>query len=279
VKVCREIVAPEGGVCDPTFDEDGDCIPDECDDCPNVAQPLIVRSTGTAKAGAACIHPWAPFDRATQRLVFQSFSRANGIWIDDANSFGDEKLRFEKGFARIGRIGGSERKAFLRAGAEARDIVVTATLRFVEGAGIAGIAVRMAPTVPRTAYICGFGNNGTFGLRALACDVNGVCSNVAVVDPMTGAAAQKPIPMTIDFDLPMLVRASAKTNGDTVTLGCQLFPVPTASEVAGSLLSFGSTENTVIVKDYTPAYASGEPGIYTFSTPLEVYSFDVLVSP
>ena len=71
--VCAPIRGPMG-VCSEPADEDGDCIPDSCDGCPNVFEKPPATAPGPAMAAEACTSVHAPFDTLTKRVLFEPFA-------------------------------------------------------------------------------------------------------------------------------------------------------------------------------------------------------------
>lgn len=273
-RTCAKVRAPDGGVCGSPFDEDGDCTPDECDDCPNVPQEPIPSSRGIGTAGRACTHV-PPFDTITRRVAFQGFAHDLLPWLDPDDAFGDERLAFHDGYATVGRKGGSERAILLDLGLGTRDVVVSATLRLPSG-GTTGLLLRASVAKPHQSYVC-LVQNAVFGVWAMTCDA-GACNGRFL--PSEAGVASKSVPGDVEVDRGFYLRGAVQTLSSTrARLGCQIFPRPeTSDDVARTLASLLTSEHTVVVETDV-MIASGESGLATGGSAVVIDSYDVLASP
>jgi hypothetical protein len=221
-RACDPVKAPDGGVCDPRLDEDLDCTPDACDNCPNVPQAKIAVAKGPDIAGPECTGVGA-FESIQRRLIFDGFATRLAAWRDDPSALGESKLTVANGFARFGRAGDGARLIKLDARAGDRNVVVTTRMRFPETAGYAAIALRVPLAPPYSFYGCNVNYPiGSFSLGANTCDAGGTCKPAALAE----MPIRKPLPTNVVLEGEFLIRASVITTPTGAKLGCEVFPAP-----------------------------------------------------
>jgi hypothetical protein len=260
----------DGGSCGDR-DEDGDCVPDDCDRCPNVPWEFVAKYTMT-NPSFECITPRPQFDHITKRIAFDGFAAkvSSLVWIDpQALAFKDEKFRVDlaAGVARIG-AGTAEHSATLKLDLGPRDVSVIAFMRFADvGGGGGGIALRHSYE-PLADYACLI---DPLELKIMATCGPGCTPTVLV---------KKPAP-EVDLLKPFVMRASVATIDGKVAIECQVFPAPrTQPDVKLTLLQTVGVENNTISTLITSSpLLDGDVGVRVQSGSLIVDSFDVLGAP
>ncbi len=275
-RTCEKVKAPDGGVCEGRHDEDFDCVPDECDDCPSVPQEFKKVSAGTATAGDFCTHPTA-FNHATRRLVYDSFETEASSWTEwGGPAIPGEALAIHDGAAHLGALGSGDRFAALQADAGSRDAVALAWMRFPTAFAHAGLALRLQKGPPSTGYFCVV-QGGSIKLTYLKCDAGGTCSMKTFLQP-SGAEVSLLFPMELDLIHPVVVRFGAKTTPAGVHLECQIFLTPRGpADVKLTLRALDTADHTLAFDVTAPIYPSGDVGLYAAGWPMVVDSLDVLV--
>jgi hypothetical protein len=264
--VCRsKVKAPEGGTC-AGDDEDHDCTPDPCDDCPNVPQEPKAASEGDAIAGEACVHP--RFGTVTRRSFFDPFATVDA-WVSPPSN---ETLHAKNGSLFLGELG--SRLAYAAATASDGAVVATAVFVVPDGGAAMGIALRYSPET-REGWVCQLEGN-TVRLATLRCSVDSTCATEELRDAM-GNPVEKFLSLPL-WSGRILLRAAVATSGSGAVLECQAFHAPTITEVNGTLQST-STSTTVRFEVASPIHASGVVGLYASQRQIEVESIDVLASP
>lgn len=160
------VTLPDGRVCT-GHDEDGDGIPDECDNCPNVVNPGQESTAGSA-IGSACTAGSA-FIPSPTRLLFDPF-RSMSSW----KSFGSGGSAFAVGPDSDSVVAGSattDDLPFLVAasGAGSSAVVATTTLTVTEEAstapvGSSGLLLRVNGDPDKRFYVCVVGFRAGFAL-------------------------------------------------------------------------------------------------------------------
>lgn len=267
--VCTEKPRFDGGVCD-GVDEDSDCIPDSCDDCPNVPQEFSRVGESPSVAGSVCTHPDAKFAACTRRLLFEPFADVSA-WTETLPRLPPEwALRANDGVALFG--GRYARVAYAPSVTSAGCAVATAVFDVPEGGADTGIVLRFDPST-QTGYGCRLMGN-SLSLTRVRVGMDGSPDEAPLVD-------DKGVTPELVFDLPLwsgriLLRGAVADDGSGVVLECQAFKAPNAKEVAGSLRSLESP--MVRAKIASPIIPSGVVGIYA-TRQVMVESIDVLGAP
>lgn len=273
VRTCPSVRSPfeTGAICS-GHDEDDDCTPDECDDCPNVIQDTPLTGRDPIRGGESCAFGAEPI---RNRLLFDNFETADPRWRDPWKHFyADERLSLAGGSARIGNIG-SERIAWIEAGAGARDVIATAVVRITDrsGGGFAGLSLRTATTTPTTAYLCVL-DGGLLMVAAQACTSSGSCEMKMIREGTTDLRK----PLDGDWSQRVLMRGVARNTATGVRVDCQAFPVPrTVTDVAATLRTIDASKNTVGAELKSIVLKDGEVGVVAHFARIEVESLDVLV--
>ncbi len=275
-------VLPDGRVCT-GHDEDHDGVPDECDNCPNVAN---ADQSGGA-IGDGC-KPSSAFIPAPVRLLFDPYTSL-GSWT----SFGTGNL-FELDGDRDSLVGGTKSDNDLRyvvgkTGAGASAIVITSviTLREEGDLGSAGIIVRV--TSDKRFYICAISSvNGFAAARApdTGC-TGGPCDAVvtfALPNPDGGTAIPAQfsfppdVPHAIGDPIGLRVSVSGGTTGDAGGGGefeCRVFDPKKPT----TLLSSDTRYSVKITVGASKWLSTGEIGAYARRARAQVHSLDVLRGP
>lgn len=266
-KTCPTVYGPDGAPCTGP-DEDGDCIPDTCDDCPNVPQPLPPgRAGGIATVGRACVHPSPPFDQLAKRLRFDACTTP-GPWSPTALNEAD-RWSVREGVAGLGQAGGAPTWALLSSAANLEDVSVLARIRLVEGE-TAGILLRVDTLSSLRGYFCLVDAGKLRIVESQACTVSG-CNLLLPLDD-GGVPSMRPIPIP-DTSQWFYLRATVVGR----TLECQAYP---ASDDPGGirLREAPPNGNTVraVVPESQALLARGNIGFFARFTRLEVSSVDVL---
>lgn len=268
-KVCAKVIGPDGATCTGP-DEDGDCIPDACDDCPNVPQRLPSgRAAGIGAVGASCVPPSSPFDVLTRRVRFDPFA-TSGPW---SSYHATEGARWSSvdGVASLGQPLTAAAYALLSAGSELDDVSVLARVRMVDGES-AGLAVRAKGSFGSfDGYLCVVRDGSLLLARAQSCSVSS-CNVILALTDGSGVTAGRAMPFTNTNEW-FYLRVSIVDR----TIECQAYSSPDAPD-AIALRNLPPNENTVraVVEDGPAALTKGGVGFLTTRTRLEVSSVDVL---
>lgn len=275
-------VLPDGRVCS-GHDEDGDGVPDDCDNCPNVANP----DQAGSDIGTACA-PASAFIAAPSRLLFDPF-RSFG-WT----TFGSGPGVFQSapdGDSIAGGTTGVDLPFVVgMTGAGASAVVVTTTVTIVEEASDnagpgAGVLLRVNGSPTKRFFLCGVSTVSGFAAQRApdgGC-TGGVCAAVTFTYAVDGGTA--PAQFTIPADIPHKIgdtiglRASATASlGDGGILGdfeCRVFD-PKRPETLKSTDSKYAAKVTAGGARWMP---SGEIGLYAQRAKAVFGSVDVLRGP
>ncbi len=292
---------PDGRVCT-GHDEDGDGVPDECDNCPNVANPT---QAGSA-VGAACA-PSTAFIPSPQRLLFdpfksisawRSYGTGGGVFQvaadDDSLSGGSltDELKFIEGTTGSGSSAVVATTTFsIAEEGTPRDGGVDDTGASRDGGvdgGSAGLLLRINPsdTSPRGFYLCAVSlvSNSFQVARATGCN-GGPCSPGGFTLPAMGDAGPQPASLQIPNDIPhskgsiiglrASVSASVGDGGLEGDVECRIFDPKRPATLT-------STEARYSIKVRIPAarwFSMGEVGAYAQRTKSIFHSIDVLRGP
>ncbi|MBK7400710.1 MAG: thrombospondin type 3 repeat-containing protein [Myxococcales bacterium] len=284
---------PDGRTCT-GHEEDGDGVPDSCDNCPNVKNP---GQEGGA-IGTACL-PAEPFISASaaNRLLFDPF-RSLSSW----KAVGAGAGQFVEGLDGDSFLGGTTadgdlRFVFNKIGAATGAVVLTTEIANLEDAGgSAGVLLRV--TSDFRFYICALSLVNGFAVArtpdivapaTTACS-GGPCAPVAFAIPGVGDAGPKAAQAAIPKDvLPVKV-------GDTVGLRASITTAtPAGGDAAGTVYELECrvfnprVPSTLLTKDPAYAlkvtipvsklYANGEVGLYAQKSRASFTSVDVLSGP
>ncbi len=280
-------------------DEDGDGVPDECDDCPNVPDPAQAGPAGlpgSGRVGAACASAmlgadakrlaWDPFLAFATPSSWRTFGAGAGAFAlapeGDSilgGSTGDLDLRFVSG-----PVGASPGSA---------GVAVTAIVSVLaEGGSLphTGLIARVGGATGGHFYMCGLGVGvGFFYLLSTSpgtsCD-GGTCSPVAFnYDPGAAHTSQQPFPSDVSPALgrPIGVRITVTTAGGGADAGattgdvaCQLFdPAAPATLLAAEPAHL----MRLTIPTTSRWFGEGEVGVYAQGTKVRVHSLDVLTKP
>jgi hypothetical protein len=289
---------PDGRTC-VGHDEDGDGIPDQCDNCPNVSNP----TQGTGDIGAACA-PSATFITSPTRILFDPF-HTFGAWkafpssatgfdagvpgvVDDAGFFAEDKDNdsFLGGTLTDTEPGGNPAVlhfAVGSTGAAGSSATITTVLTIQQeatGGGSCGVILRVTGD-PERFYVCAISSDGSFAAAHVldtGC-TGGPCAPVAFVYPDAGST-QAAMPKTVPHGLGDLIgiRASVTTGGGGTTSGtfeCRVYDPTTPSTLQSSDPTF-AIKVDVTTSRWLP---TGEVGLYAQRTKAQFFSLDVLAGP
>lgn len=272
---------PDGRVCT-GHDEDGDGVPDECDNCPNVANPE--QSGGTV--GATCAPPM-DIIAAPARLLFDPFTSL-GSWQPAGSGAGV----FQLGGDCDSLAGGdstSEDLPFVTGmtGAGASAVVVTTTMTITaEGSsgGTAGVILRVNGD-PKKFYLCAVSTRFGFALARTpdgGC-TGGLCAPLTLQDKVGDAsvAEQFPIPSDVPHKIGDVigVRASVTASeGDAGASGkfeCRVFDPKNPATLTSTDTKYVASST----RTGAQWYPSGEVGLYAQRARAVFGSIDVLRGP
>jgi len=276
----KPYVLPDGRTC-LGHDDDGDGVPDECDNCPNVAN---ADQTGGAVGDSCKASP--SFISTPIRLLFDPYTSL-GSW----KNYGTGNL-FELDGDRDSLVGGTKSDNDFRfmvgsTGAGTSALVVTSVLTIrEEGAlGSGGILVRV--TSDKRFYICAISaGNGFAAARApdTGC-TGGPCDGVltfALPNPDGGASipAQYPFPTDLPHAVgdPIGVRVSITGSGGDAGGGefeCRVFD----PKRPATLTTADAKYSVKITVGASKWLGSGEVGAYARSARVQVHSMDILRGP
>ena len=279
-------VLPDGRTCS-GHDEDGDGVPDECDNCPNV--PNADQSGGDI--GVACAAPTS-FASPAKRLYFdpfknigpfQSFGNApdggvGGLFAEDKD--GDSFLG--------GTIVDDDIRFVVGSTGSAGSAVIATTSIVVheeDPSGSAGIILRVTGAdASKRFFLCGLNTQSGFGVAHTpdtGCG-GGSCGAVAFAIKLPDGGtdpAQSPMPSDVPHKIGDAIglRASV-TMGDGATSGefeCRVFDPKKPSTLQSTDAQY-ALRVTVASSRWIP---SGEVGLYTKKSKAQFLSLDILRGP
>jgi hypothetical protein len=259
-------------------DDDRDCVPNECDDCPNIPQPPPTgRLNDPTTAGLSCIHP--SFPALTKRFFFDPMTGI-GAW---RMLMGPNSLKANKGVIEFD----GATIASMDPSPGTRDVVATTVMRFTGGIRIGGLALRFSgDEIALTTYACVVDNEGTT-LTAVytqkACTPSS-CLWVPFLDSKGAAARTNAPPAAIEGTW-FVLRAAIGTRDGKRVVECQAYPYSDDPVQMQSLRLATPNANTVtgVIADPVPDFPDGTIGLIagravTRST-IELASLDVLTTP
>lgn len=269
---------PDGRICT-GHDEDKDGVPDDCDNCPNVANP----SQGSNMIGTACSVPSA-FIPSPQRLLFDPFTSMSA-WKPYGAGVGVFDLGLDDTL-----VGGSltDELRFLQGttGAGSSAVVATTTVTIVEeNNGSAGLLLRINGDPMKKFYLCALSMaNGFAVARAPDTGCNGgLCAPITFTMPTDAGAmaAQFPIPADIphapgdQIGLRASVTASMGDGGILGDFECRVFN----PKQPDTLTSTDPKYAIKITAGGTRWFPSGEVGLYAQRSRAIFGSIDILRGP
>jgi hypothetical protein len=276
---------PDGRTCT-GHDEDGDGVPDECDNCPNVVNPT---QTATGTVGDAC-KPSTLFIPAATRLYFDPFRKLASEYKQFPSPDAGP-LPFTIGGDGDSIIGGVPdpetppppfRFIVAATGADTSAITVTTVMTMqLSERGNAGILLRVSGSPPKF-FICALSVDDGFA-AAHAPDVgcNGAaCGAVAFPLPTAdggAVAAQVPIPADIPHAIGDAIgfRASVTKSDTSGDFECRVF-----NPKAPATLTSSDTRYAVKVTVPSSRWlAAGEVGLYSQRAKTQFHSLDVVRGP
>lgn len=281
----------DGRVCSGP-DEDGDGVPDECDNCPNIPNQGLAGKD----VGDACNSPILNLSGLTTRLAWDPFSTftAGTTW----NYFGPVDGAFTLGADKSSILGGSAVDTSLRfisgpigASAGSSGVAVTAVMSIqAEGGSLpnAGVIARVEGATGKQFFLCGVGAGvGYFYLLRTAtgttCD-GGACNvNAFTYDGGTANTSQLPFPADVPHGLNdkigvrITVTAGGGDGGTTPgDVECRVF-----NPNAPSALLAGDPKYAMklAVAPSSRWIASGDVGAYASGSKVQLHSMDILKGP
>lgn len=266
-RVCAKVIGPDGMTCTGP-DEDGDCIPDSCDDCPNVPQRVPSgRAAGIAVVGSDCQHPSTPFDQIGKRLRFEPCS-STGPWSSSALVEGD-RWSVAGGVAGLGQGGGDPTWTLLSSSSRLVDVSVLARMRVIDG-DTAGILFRADATFNLKAYFCVIDSGRLMLAQPMACALGGCTALLPLAD---GDGTPSVRPIVANTSSWFYLRGAIVGR----TLECQAYPAPD-NPGDGKLRDLPPNAYTVraVVPDTATLLESGAVGFFANRTRVEISSVDVL---
>ena len=278
-------VLPDGRTCT-GHDEDGDGVPDECDNCPNVANT----TQGLGNVGDAC-KPSAAFIPTPTRLYFDPFKKLSSDYKQFTDSdagpapftLGSDGDSIVGGLATDPDVPPPPFRFITGAtGADVSAITVTTVMTMqASNRGNAGIILRVNGA-PAKFLICALSVDDGFA-AAHAPDSGcsgGPCGAVAFPLPTAdgGAiAAQVPIPADVPHAIGDAIgfRASITKSDTAGDFECRVFNPKVPSTLTSSDAKYA-------VKVSVPSsrwLAAGEIGLYSQKAKTQFNSVDVLRGP
>lgn len=270
---------PDGRICT-GHDEDSDGVPDDCDNCPNVANP----SQAGGPIGDACAAS-STFISAPLRLLFDPF-KSMSAW----KAFGAGTGVFDVGPDMDSLVGGSlsDELRFVQGstGAGSSAVVATTTITIVEESnGSSGLLLRINGTDPKKFYLCALSlANGFAVARADPGCAGGLCAPITFTTPI-GDGGTAPAQLPIPADIPhkpgdtIGLRASVSVSmGDGGILGdfeCRVFDPKRPS----TLLMTDDKYAIKVTAGGTRWFPTGEVGLYAQRSKSVFGSIDVLRGP
>jgi len=266
-------VFPDGRVC-AGHDEDRDGFPDECDDCPGVAN--ADQHLGEREVGDACV-TLDPFEAKT-RLFFDAF-----VVLDDWSPLPATASFSPTSEDRVsgGTVGGDFAAIVKnRAGAGRSTVVATTVLAVEEGGSPAGVLVRVGGDPPRflaCEYLQSFGG---FAVAHASPTPTGPGPNTELLkvegDAGTLTVSAK-VPTTVPHSpgQPIGLRASVIQGDQGGVFECRVFdPLDRAT-----LLSGASEYQLRVDVPASDWLAEGEVGLYAQGSRAVFSWIDVLRGP
>jgi hypothetical protein len=257
-------------------DEDGDCIPDECDDCPGLANEDQI--VGARAVGKECLHLEAPFAEATERFTFEDFT-SMPTW-QHVLQFPAEDFVVD-GDELVGGIAGSSATPYLRntRSALGRTIVVTTVFTMVETPGVVAVMLDVE-AAPARLFACVV-NGATFEPVYVGdtprCGGAG-CPFLPFFDD-TGARVIANIPAKLKFApgtrLGLRASLSSGAGGVTRELECRVFDPSSPTTLQ---ISSGSSYS-LRVKVPTVGWLGSSFALLASGTSVRFEHVDVLASP
>lgn len=273
---------PDGRVCT-GHDEDRDGVPDECDNCPNVANA----DQDGPSVGAACA-PDPAFVSSASRLLFDPL-RSLSEWKTFGSGAGAFVLAPDGDAFEGGSLADELRFVSASTGAGASAAAVTTTLALIEEStdttklpGTAGLLLRIGADVAPRFFLCAVSAFNGFAIARApdsGCD-GGLCAPFVL--PLAGDAgvAQKSIPADVPHALGDVlgVRMSVTAGGGDAGTGeveCRIFD-PKRPETLASADPKYVLRAPVAASRWLP---SGEVGLYAQRAKAVFGSIDVLRGP
>ncbi|GAC1362621.1 MAG: hypothetical protein NVSMB47_14660 [Polyangiales bacterium] len=273
---------PDGRVCT-GHDEDGDGIPDQCDNCPNVANP----AQGPKDVGDLCAASPGFITPPSTRLIFDPL-----MTLSNWSSFGTPATGGGGVFAvdkdGDSLLGGTTvdfdfRFIVGKTGAGLSATVATTLLAVREDdSGSAGILLRVSSD-PKHFIVCAVSTGANGFAAAHAPDAGctgGPCNPIAF--PLTladggVAAAQLPIPTDLPHKLGDVIglRASIVKNDTAGAFECRVFD----PKNPGTLQSADPKYAVRVDVPSSRWLAGGEVGLYSQKAKTQFLSIDVLRGP
>jgi hypothetical protein len=287
----------DGRVCSGP-DEDGDGVPDECDNCPNIPNPGLAGKD----VGDACNSPLLNLGGLTTRLAwdpFHTFSTTS--W----NYFGPSDGAFALGPDNNSIIGGSTTdepdgggSSNLRfisgpigASAGSSSVAVTAVISILaEGGSLpnAGVIARVDGASGKQFFLCGVGAVGYFRLLRTSgtggtCDGGPCAVNAFNYDGGTGNTSQLPFPADVPHGLNdkigIRITVTAGTGDGGVNPGdveCRVFNPNAPSTLLASDPKYAMK---LTIAPSSRWIASGDVGAFASGSKLQIHSMDILKGP
>lgn len=284
---------PDGRVCS-GHDEDGDGVPDNCDNCPNVKNP----DQAGGAIGTACL-PASPFiaPSSAGRILFDPF-RSLSSWKPAGTGAGV----FVEGLDGDSFLGGTTADADLRfvfnkIGAATSAVVVTTEIAVLEDGGTGSAGVQLRVTGDFRFYLCALSLKNGFAVArtpdivapATTACTGGPCAPVAFAVPGGDGgpvAAQAAIPPAIlpksageTIGLRASITSGAAVAGDAASvtheLECRVFNPRDPS----TLLTKDPAYALKVVIPVSKLYPNGEIGLYAQRARASFGSVDVLTGP
>ncbi len=288
-------VLGDGRVCTGP-DEDGDGVPDECDNCPNVPNPgLAGHEVGDAcdsnlLGGLTTRLAWEPFHTYTPGTIWNYYGPSEGAFAlaPDSNSIlggstsdnpdAGTNLRFITGPVGVGASAGSS------------GVAVTTVMSIVsEGGSLpnAGLIARVDGATGKQFFLCGVGSVGYFYLLRTAtggsCD-GGPCNvNAFGYDGGTANTSELPFPADVPHGIgdKIGIRITVTPgSGDGGTnpgdVECRVFNPLAPSGLRSSEPKYAIK---LTVSPSSRWIASGDVGAYASGSNVKFHSMDILKGP
>jgi hypothetical protein len=285
-------ILTDGRVCT-GHDEDGDGVPDECDNCPNIANPGLAGKD----IGDACNATSLGF---TTRLAFDPFTAfSTSKWAYFGQTTGAFVLAADNDSVTGGNttiLGATDTDLRFIAGPvgaspDASGVAVTSVVTIKEeGAATAsaGLVARVAGTTGKQFFLCGVNSNGVFVLArtdpAKPC-TGGACSALAFTIGEGGtsqAAFPSDVPHGIGQPIGIRMVVAASAGGDAGTTGgdveCRVFN-PSAATAASTLQSGDPKYSIKVTVPPSRWIGAGDVGVYALASKIQIHSMDILKGP
>lgn len=280
-------VLTDGRVC-VGHDEDGDGVPDECDNCPNVANPGLAGKD----IGDACNASSLGF---TSRLAFDPFTTfASGKW----QYFGQSTGLFALGTDSDSVVGGNTTllgapdgdlrfvSGPIGASPGSAGVAVTAVLTITEEAGgTAGVLARIDGATGKQFFLCGLNSVGFALARpdpSKPCS-GGACGPQTILVGDAGASTQGAIPADIPHGVGQkigvrLIVSATTADAGTGDVECRVFD-PSVAFAASTLQSGDPKYSFKVTVQPSRWISSGEVGMYAQTAKARFHSIDILKGP